>query len=300
MILADVMFVSRYTYAIRYLAIALIKSATEIPRQSSGIERIYDIFHRKDEKIEFGKLKSAHKEGAILSLDNISVAFRDKNVVDKFSLDVKENQTIALVGSSGAGKSTIIKAIMGFVQYDGDIKLYGRSFKEYDLEYLRSMISYVPQESVLFNSSIYENILYGNPKASKEEVVKAAKLAFAHDFIMDFSDGYETIVGENGANLSGGQKQRICIARAFLKNSPILLLDEATSALDLESEAKIQKAINNLMIGKTIIVIAHRLSTIVNSDEIIVINDGRIAERGKHAELLSKQGIYSYMYGLQG
>jgi len=177
MVLPDVMFVSRYTYSIRYLVTALIKSATEIPRQSSGVERIYNLFNKRDEKDSFGSLKSIEKGKYILSLKNISVEYRDKLVVNNLNLNIKEGEKVALVGSSGSGKSTIIKSLMSFVKYNGDIKLWGRSFKEYDLEYLRSFMSYVPQDSTLFNGSIYDNILYGNLEATREEVIEAAKLA---------------------------------------------------------------------------------------------------------------------------
>lgn len=185
MLLPDVMFVSRYTYSIRYLATALIKSATEIPRQSSGAERVYNIFHKENESERFGNIKSIEKDKYILSLDDLSVEYRGKKVVNNFSLNIKEGEKIALVGSSGSGKSTIIKSLMSFVNYNGDIKLWGKSFKDYDLCYLRSLMSYVPQESTLFNCSIYENILYGNLEATKEEVINAAKLVYAHDFIME-------------------------------------------------------------------------------------------------------------------
>nr|WP_294352725.1 ABC transporter ATP-binding protein [uncultured Clostridium sp.] len=299
MLLPDVMFVSRYTYSIRYLATALIKSATEIPRQSSGAERVYNIFHKENESERFGNIKSIEKDKHILSLYNLSVEYRGKKVVNNFSLNIKEGEKIALVGSSGSGKSTIIKSLMSFVNYNGDIKLWGKSFKDYDLYYLRSLMSYVPQESTLFNCSIYENILYGNLESTKEEVINAAKLAYAHDFIMELPEGYDTKVGENGSHLSGGQRQRICIARAFLKNSPILFLDEATSALDSESENEIQMAINNIMKGRTIVMVAHRLSTVVDCDRIYVINEGKVLEEGNHEELIKKNGNYKKMYELQ-
>ncbi|MDD6794795.1 MAG: ATP-binding cassette domain-containing protein, partial [Clostridiaceae bacterium] len=234
-----------------------------------------------------------------LAFDKLSMSYRGKEILHDFNIKIHEGEKIALVGPSGSGKSTIIKSVMSFVDYQGDIKLYGKSFKEYDLQYLRSLIAYVPQESTLFNCSIYENILYGNLKATKEEVIKAAKLAFAHEFIMDLPDQYDTNIGENGCHLSGGQRQRICIARAFLKNAPILLLDEATSALDSYSETKIQEAINNFMKGRTIIMVAHRLSTVINADKIYVMNEGNIVEEGDHEELIAKDGIYKNMYQLQ-
>lgn len=299
MALPNVMFVSRYTYAIRYLANSLIVSATDIPKQIPGIERIYEIFQRKTQADEFGTAKPANNTDIMISFKDITVNFREKNVVNGFSFDVKKGRTIALVGPSGSGKSTIIKTVMQFVNYSGNMSVLGRPVKEYDLMELRKLISYVPQDSMLFDCSVYENILYGNMNATKEQVIEAAKRAYAHDFIMSLPEGYDTMVGEDGSRLSGGQRQRISIARAFLKNSPILLLDEATSALDLKSEAEIQKALNELMKDKTILVVAHRLSTIINADEILVVEDGKIAETGCHADLMKSGGLYKKLYDIQ-
>ncbi|MDT8718347.1 ABC transporter ATP-binding protein [Clostridium sp. 19966] len=299
MALPNVMFVSRYTYAIRFLANSLITSATDIPRQISGIERIYEIFNRKSHASEYGKLKPSGDSQVMIAFKDIKVHYRGKNVVDGFNFQVEKGKTIALVGPSGSGKSTVVKTVMQFVNYSGDMEILGRSVRDYDLIELRKLISYVPQESMLFDCSIYENILYGNMNATKEQVIEAAKRAYAHDFILALPNGYDTLVGEDGSRLSGGQRQRISIARAFLKNSPILLLDEATSALDLKSEAEIQKAIDELMKGKTILVVAHRLSTIINADTIVVMEDGKIIETGSHEELLSKDGVYKKLYDIQ-
>lgn len=299
MLLPNVMFVSRYTYAIRRLVNGLITSATDIPRQISGVERVYEIFNEKDQADDFGTMKPAASTDIMISFKDLTVEYRGSNVVNNFSYDVKKGKTIALVGPSGSGKSTIIKAVMQFVNYSGDIEVLGHSVKEYNLMELRKMISYVPQESMLFDCSIYENILYGNMNATREQVIEAAKQAFAHDFIMSFPEGYDTMVGEDGSRLSGGQRQRISIARAFLKDSPILLLDEATSALDLQSEAEIQSSINALMEGRTILVVAHRLSTIVNADSILVIDNGEIVEMGSHDKLLEHGGVYRRLYDLQ-
>ncbi|WP_238881908.1 ABC transporter ATP-binding protein [Clostridium sp. YIM B02551] len=297
--LPNVMFVSRYTYAIRFLANSLITSATDVPKQISGIERIYEVFSKKDHRNDFGTLNPVNENDIMISFKNLSVNYREKNVVDDFSYNIEKGKTVALVGQSGSGKSTVIKTVMQFVNYSGNMEVLGRPVNEYDLISLRKLISYVPQESMLFDCSIYENILYGNMVATKDEIIDAAKRAYAHDFIMSLPNGYDTIVGEDGSRLSGGQKQRISIARAFLKNSPILLLDEATSALDLKSEGEIQKALNELMKGKTILVVAHRLSTIINADEILVMENGKIIEKGCHAELLNIDGTYKKLYELQ-
>lgn len=209
MALPNVMFVSRYTYAIRYLANSLIVSATDIPKQIPGIERIYEIFERKTQADEFGTAKPANNTDIMISFKDITVNFREKNVVNGFSFDVKKGRTIALVGPSGSGKSTIIKTVMQFVNYSGNMSILGRPVKEYDLMELRKLISYVPQDSMLFDCSVYENILYGNMNATKEQVIEATKRAYAHDFIMSLPEGYDTMVGEDGSRLSGGQRQRI-------------------------------------------------------------------------------------------
>ena len=181
----------------------------------------------------------------------------------------------------------------------GEILIDGQNISKVTQKTLREAISYVPQESSLFHRSVYDNIAYGRPGASKEEVLRAAKLANADEFIKKLPDGYETMVGERGVKLSGGQRQRIAIARAILKDAPILVLDEATSALDSESEALIQEALNNLMKGRTSIVVAHRLSTIAGLDKIVVLNDGKIVEQGTHAELLARGGEYQKLWSRQ-
>ncbi len=222
-------------------------------------------------------------------------------VLKDINFVVKQGEQIAIVGSSGGGKSTIAALILKFYQPDkGQILIDGKDANEYDLKYLRSQIAYVPQDVILFGGSIYENILYGMPSASKEDVVQAAKRANALQFIESFPDRFETIVGERGIQLSGGQKQRIAIARAILKNPVILVLDEATSALDSESELLVQEALEDLMQNRTSIVIAHRLSTIRNADNIIVIDKGIIAEQGKHQHLIQQEaGIYRHLNNLQ-
>ncbi len=218
-------------------------------------------------------------------------------VLSSLSFEAKPGQMVALVGPSGSGKTTIANLIPRF--YDplsGYIAIDGVKIKEATLNSLREQIGIVPQETLLFNGTVYENILYGDLAASRDAIIDAAKAANAHQFIMEMPDGYETLIGERGATLSGGQRQRIAIARAILKNPQILILDEATSALDTESEALVQEALNKLMVGRTSFVIAHRLSTIQKADLILVMEKGKITEQGQHDELVITGGLYSKLY----
>jgi ABC-type multidrug transport system fused ATPase/permease subunit len=221
-------------------------------------------------------------------------------VLDGINFSIKTNQTLALVGTSGGGKSTIAALVLNYFQaQEGEIYFNEMRQDLIDLEYLRQQIAIVPQEVILFDGTIFENILFGNPTASKEEVIEASKKANAFTFIEQFPEQFETPVGDRGIQLSGGQKQRIAIARAILKDPAILILDEATSALDAESEKVVQEALDNLMKGRTSIVIAHRLSTIRNADKILVIQHGKVVESGIHTDLLAKEGIYSDLVRLQ-
>ena len=215
----------------------------------------------------------------------------------EISLKVPHGKTTALVGPSGSGKSSILNLIPRFYDPDtGSVKIDNQDIKELSIASVRSSIALVSQEPILFDMSIHDNILYGKPDSSDDEVIKAAKAAAADKFINELPDKYKTVVGEKGYSLSGGQKQRISIARAFLKDAPILLLDEATSSLDTESEHLVQKAISILMKDRTTLVIAHRLSTIINSDQIIVLDSGKVVETGTHKELLNKDGVYKKLY----
>ena len=238
-----------------------------------------------------------------IEFNNVSFSYKkgdDGYVLKNINLSIPKGKTIALVGQSGSGKTTLADMIPRFYDTDlGEIKIDGITLKDLDIESLRKQIGVVTQESILFNDTIENNIAFGIDNPDKSKIIEAAKVANAHEFILQQSDGYQTNIGDRGGKLSGGQRQRISIARAILKNPPILILDEATSALDTESERLVQDALNNLMKNRTSIVIAHRLSTIINADEIFVINKGELAEKGSHKELLEKDGIYKKLFDMQ-
>lgn len=235
-----------------------------------------------------------------IRFENVTFAYGERNVFSAFNLEIKPNQKIGLVGHSGSGKSTLVKLLMRYYDLNGgQILAGGENIADVTQESLRKMIAVIPQESTLFNRSIMDNIRYGNTKATDEQVIEAAKKAFAHDFVMKLPDQYESKVGERGVMLSGGERQRIAIARAILKNAPILILDEATSALDSESEQYIQQSLKELMKNKTVIAIAHRLSTLNEMDQLIVLDNGQIVERGSHTDLLKKHGAYYHFFHMQ-
>ena len=234
-----------------------------------------------------------------ISFENVTLSYEGQknSALKEISLKVPHGKTTALVGPSGSGKSSILNLIPRFYDPDtGSVKIDNQDIKELSIASVRSSIALVSQEPILFDMSIHDNILYGKPDSPNNEVIKAAKAAAADEFINELPDKYKTVVGEKGYSLSGGQKQRISIARAFLKDAPILLLDEATSSLDTESEHLVQKAISILMKDRTTLVIAHRLSTIINSDQIIVLDSGKVVETGTHEELLNKDGVYKKLY----
>ncbi len=232
---------------------------------------------------------------------NVDFSFHQtRRVLDRFNLIIKPGEKMALVGSSGAGKTMITKLLLRFYDIDdGEILIDGQNIAKVTQDSLRNKIALVPQEPILFHRTLKENIRYGRPSASEEDVIDAAKRANCHEFIAELPNGYDTYVGERGVKLSGGERQRVVIARAILKNAPILVLDEATSSLDSESEALIQRALAELMKGKTTIAIAHRLSTIMQMDRIIVIDKGKIIDEGAHEELLAKGGIYKKLWEIQ-
>ena len=232
---------------------------------------------------------------------DVCFAYGSKPVVTDVSFTIKKGQTVALVGQSGSGKTTLADLLPRFYDVQlGAILLDGHDIREYSVTELRALMGNVNQEPILFNDTFYNNIAFGVERATLEEVEHAARIANAHDFIMATPDGYHSNIGDRGSKLSGGQRQRLSIARAILKNPPIMILDEATSSLDTESERLVQEALDNLMRERTSLVIAHRLSTIVNADQICVLKEGRIVERGRHAELLALGGEYAKLCSLQG
>lgn len=264
----------------------------------AGTQRIKEILDEPDEPERYGSSESTWPSTDMIELRQVSFSYPSgPPVIHDLSMSVKPGQVAAIVGASGSGKSTLIKLLLGFYPIDnGDILLNGKPFGHYSLKEIRQWIAYVPQDAYLFSGTIKDNILFGNPNASDEEVKAAAKAAYADHFIEELPAKYDTEVGERGGLLSGGQRQRIAIARALLKNAPILLLDEATSALDSESEYWVQQALNELMKGRTTILIAHRLTTVQQADQIFVMKNGAVIEEGTHQELLGRKSHYAQMY----
>jgi subfamily B ATP-binding cassette protein MsbA len=269
----------------------------------SGIaagERVLALIDTEVELVDKPDAKVLTDFNHSLVFEHISFSYGEKEVLRDISLVVPKGKTIALVGPSGGGKSTLMDLIPRFHDpKTGSIKIDGIDYKDLSVDSLRAQMGTVNQESFLFNDTIFNNIAFAKPEASEEEVIAAAKIANAHEFITQAENGYQTFVGDRGNRLSGGQRQRICIARAVLANPPIMLLDEATSALDTESEKLVQDALNKLMQNRTSMVIAHRLSTIQHADMIVVIEQGQIAETGSHAELMSLNGVYKRLIDMQ-
>jgi len=284
---------------------ALISAIPNLQKAFAGSNRLKQLYDEEKEP----ELYEIEGTGSDMGLELSEVHFsyegnenEKANNTNQFkisdlSMEIGKGKTLALVGDSGGGKSTIAKLLLGLFQIDGGyIQINGKAYKEYTLEQLRDEMGYVPQDAYIFNGTIRENIRYGKIDATEEEIVNAAILANAHEFILAQPNGYESLVGERGIRLSGGQRQRIAIARAIIKNPSILLLDEATSSLDSESEEMIQDALDRFMQNKTSVVIAHRLSTIMNADRICYIKDGSVAEEGTHLELLAMKGLYYDLY----
>ncbi|MBH9580673.1 multidrug ABC transporter ATP-binding protein [Staphylococcus felis] len=280
----------------------LVSSFTTLTQSFASMDRVFQLF---DEPYDIKNIEGAQP----INIKNGNIQFRDvsfrynkeeKDVLQHINLKVNHGETVAFVGMSGGGKSTLISLIPRF--YDvtqGAITIDGHNIKSFETSSLRRQIGMVQQDNILFSDTVKENILLGRPDATFEEVMEAAKMANAHDFIMNLPNGYDTEVGERGVKLSGGQKQRLSIARIFLNNPPILILDEATSALDLESEAIIQEALETLSHDRTTLIVAHRLSTITHADKIIVVENGNIVEEGNHESLMRQKGAYHRLYNIQ-
>lgn len=283
----------------------LADTYSQLQKAIGATENLLDILDEKPEMNEIVEVKVSEKRfKGHIEFSNVSFAYPSRKeflVIRNLSFEIEPGKQLAIVGPSGAGKSTLTALLLRlFEPSSGVILVDGKPAHVYDLTFYRSQMALVPQDVILFGGTIRENILYGKPQASDEEVIEAARKANAHNFIMSFPDGYETIVGERGTKLSGGQRQRIAIARAVLSDPAILLLDEATSSLDSESERQVQDALEKLMQGRTSVVIAHRLSTIRNADQILVIDRGELIEKGNHSTLMQKEGgLYKYLTGLQ-
>ena len=293
-------FIAMFSQVIRP-AKALVLALANIQRGQAAGERILKVIDTPIEvkdKPDAIELNSFNQK---VEFNNIVFKYTDKTVIDNISFIMEKGKTIALIGPSGVGKSTIADLLPRFYDVSsGSILIDGKDIREFKMESLRSYMSFVTQDTMLFNDTIFTNIALGKPNASMEDVINAAKVANAHDFIMETENGYQTNIGDRGIRLSGGQRQRLSIARAVFKNPEILILDEATSALDTESEKLVQDALSNLMKGRTTLVIAHRLSTIQQADEIIVLQDGKIIERGNHVDLIDKnEGVYKRLINLQ-
>ncbi len=279
---------------------ALTDSFSGIHSGIAAGERVLDLIDTKPELTNKPDAVALEQYNNSLIFENVSFYYGDKQVLKNINLTIEKGKTIALVGPSGGGKSTLMDLIPRFHDpLTGNIKIDGIDYKELTVESIRQQMGTVNQESFLFNDTIFNNIAFAKPDASEEEVIAAAKIANAHDFILHTENGYQSTVGDRGNKLSGGQKQRICIARAVLANPPIMLLDEATSALDTESEKLVQDALNNLMKNRTSIVIAHRLSTIQHADKIVVIENGSIVETGTHTQLIAQKGLYKRLIDMQ-
>ena len=278
------------------------KASYAIPKGMASMERISKILDAENNITEAEvPVPLAGFEDKI-SFENVSFRYPDgtKMILDGVNLEIPKGKTIALVGASGAGKTTLVDLIPRFYDpVDGVIKIDGTPIKDVRIQDIRNLIGNVNQESILFNDTIFNNIAFGVENATLESVIEAAKIANAHEFIMEKEGGYQFVIGDRGVKLSGGQRQRISIARAVLKNPPILILDEATASLDTESEKTVQEALDRLMSSRTTVAIAHRLSTIRNADEIIVLDEGKIVERGRHEELLALGGLYRKLNDMQ-
>ncbi|MBL7575606.1 ATP-binding cassette, subfamily B [Peptoniphilus asaccharolyticus DSM 20463] len=293
--MAYVMYVTSLLTTVR----RIVEFTEQFQRGMTGIERFSEIMDAKSEIVDSDNAVELKNVKGLIEFENVDFKYEldTKNVLQDFNLKIKPGANLAIVGPSGAGKTTICNLIPRFYDVtDGSIKVDGKDVRDIKLESLRNNIGIMQQDVYLFSGTVLENIRYGNPKASDDEVLEAAKMAGALEFIDKLPNGFDTYVGERGVKLSGGQKQRISIARVFLKNPPILILDEATSALDNKSEQIVQESLVELSKGRTTITIAHRLTTVQNADEILVMKNRAIVERGTHEELMDKKGYYYDLY----
>ena len=278
----------------------LINSYNNAQRCIGASERVFEIIDAVPEIIDPPNGYKLTSDDNRVEFNHVFFKYQDEYILDDVSLVAEKGQMVALVGPSGGGKSTLVSLIARFFDTNsGQVLIGNHDVRDVSKDSLMRHIALVDQESILFHDTVANNILYGKPDATEEELIKAAQAAYAHDFIMEMPEGYQTSIGDRGVRLSGGQRQRICIARAILKNAPILILDEATSALDTESEQIVQKALDNLMTNRTTFVIAHRLSTVLHADKIIVLEKGSIVESGSHSALLQNNGLYSRLCSKQ-
>jgi subfamily B ATP-binding cassette protein MsbA len=280
----------------------LSNTSNQIQQAVPAAERVFELIDLQQTVVDRPRARALGALRESIAFEQVSFQYEDgtEPVLQDISLVVNKGEMVAFVGMSGAGKSTLADLIPRFHDVtSGRISIDGVDIRDYTLASLRAQIGIVTQETILFNETVAHNIGYGKPGASFDEVVHAAQLAYAHEFIQDLPQGYDTIIGERGVKLSGGQRQRIAIARALLKDPPMLILDEATSELDAESEFMLQKALANLVQGRTVFVIAHRLSTVMRADRIVVVDGGQIVEMGTHEELLAHKGLYNRLHTLQ-
>ena len=288
------------SYQILTPAKSISKASYSVKKGNAAAERVLEILDTKNPISEIENPIQQETFNTAVNINNISFKYEDDYVLKNFNLTVEKGKTVALVGQSGSGKSTIANLVTRFYDVnEGDISIDGNNIKNLSKKSLRGLLGLVTQDSILFNDTVKNNIGLGKENATDDEIIAAAKIANAHDFIMDLPKGYDTNIGDSGNKLSGGQKQRLSISRAVLKNPPIMILDEATSALDTESERLVQDALEKMMKNRTSIVIAHRLSTIQNADTIVVLLKGEIVEQGTHAELLELNGTYKKLVQMQ-
>jgi subfamily B ATP-binding cassette protein MsbA len=278
---------------------ATVRVQSDLQRARAATGRVFELLATKSTLVDPPQPQPLKAAGSEIHFDNVSFSYSDKLVLRNIQLRVEPGQMLALVGRSGSGKTTLTNLLLRFYDpTEGAIRVGGLDLRQAAMGDLRAQMAVVTQEVILFNDTIGNNIAVGRAGATAAEIEEAARHAFAHEFILEKPNGYNSIVGEKGTNLSGGQRQRIAIARAILKNAPILVLDEATSSLDTQAERVVQAALDQLMKGRTTICIAHRLTTIQHADRIIVMDNGQIVESGKHAELLIRKGVYQKLHAL--